>query len=181
MSSLDQIAKWNQRYREGHDDLPAPLPFLVDAVSLLPPGRALDLACGTGRHAIWLAERGWNVTAIDGSEVAIEALLGRGVPVDARVEDIEAADFRIPAGPYDLIVDTFFLHRPLFPQIREALRPGGVAVLAFHLTGSFSIQRDELDDYFKDWVRLHYHLHDEIPTVELVVLSPGINIISIDN
>jgi len=168
-----QIAKWNERYREGHDDLPVPLPFFVDHVTLLPPGRALDLACGTGRHALWLADRGWQVTAIDGSEVAIERLRERGLPtIDARIADIESPDFWIPGDGYDLIVDTFFLHRPLFSQIKAKLAPGGLAVLAFHVSGSFGIDTAELDGVFGDWTQVHFHLHSDIPTIEAAYRKP---------
>jgi tellurite methyltransferase len=164
-----QIEKWNERYRQGLDDLPVPLPFFVDVVSNLAPGRALDLACGIGRHSIWLAERGWDVTAIDGSEVAIEQLQSRGLAIQTRIEDMEAPQYQIPGGPYDLIVDTFFLHRPLIPRIIQALKPGGVAIFAFHLTGSFAVRTDELDRFFGDCERLHFVEHQEIPTVEIAI------------
>lgn len=167
-----QIEKWNERYREGLDDLPIPLSFFVDFASTLAPGRALDLACGAGRHSIWLAERGWQVDAVDGSAVAIEQLKQRGLQVRARVADIEAAEFRIEEGEYDLIVDTFFLHRPLFPMIREALRPGGWAVLAFHRTGTFGIEVPELDRLFSNWSIVQQVVYDQPPTVELIVQKP---------
>ena len=65
------LGEWNDRYRsrEEIDDHPAAV--LVDAARDLVPGRALDLACGAGRNAIWLARRGWEVVAIDGAEEAI--------------------------------------------------------------------------------------------------------------
>ena len=137
-----QIAKWNSRYAERQPgDLPAPSAPLPDAVHGLPPGRALDLACGTGRHAIWLASRGWRVDAVDGSEKAIALLLANAGRAGCRdrvatyVADLEAdpPGFTIEPSVYDLIVDCYFLHRPLFAAIREGVRPGGLFVAALHL------------------------------------------------
>ena len=137
-----QIAKWNARYA-GHEpgNLPPPSPLLPEAVSGARAGRALDLACGTGRHAIWLASRGWRVDAVDGSAAAISLLLAnaertgcRGL-IDTHVADLEAdpPEFTIEPAAYDLIVDCYFLHRPLFAAIREGVRPGGLFVAALHL------------------------------------------------
>ena len=172
--SESQIEKWNRRYREGHDDLPIPLPFVVDALSEAAPGTALDIACGTGRHAIWLAERGWRVTAIDGSEVAIGQLRERAPQVEAAVADIEAPGF-IVEGSFDVVIDTFFLHRPLFAQIRRVVKPGGLAVMAFHLTGTFAIEQTELEQFFADWTAVHKVIHSQPPTIELVVQKPRLH------
>ena len=138
-----QIAKWNARYA-GHapGNLPAPSPPLPQAVSGVRAGHALDLACGSGRHAIWLASRGWRVDAVDGSAAAISLLLANverlgchGGLIDTHVADLEAdpPEFTIEPAAYDLIVDCYFLHRPLFAAIREGLRPGGLFVAALHL------------------------------------------------
>src|SRR5207247_5889259 len=64
------IERWNERYRSG-DFERQPSPLVIEATAALAPGRALDLACGAGRNAIYLADRGWRVVAVDGS---IEAL-----------------------------------------------------------------------------------------------------------
>ena len=137
-----QIAKWNARYAAREPGaLPAPSPPLPAAVSGVSAGRALDLACGAGRHAIWLASRGWQVDAVDGSDAAIAALLanaeraGCGDRIEAHVADLEANPpmFTITQGTYNLIVDCYFLHRPLFAAIREGVRPGGLFVAALHL------------------------------------------------
>ena len=64
--------RWNRRYAETESLWsPAPNRFLVAEVESLPPGRALDLACGEGRNALWLARLGWRVTGVDFSDVAI--------------------------------------------------------------------------------------------------------------
>ena len=61
-----------QTLAEGQHVTDEPHPLLVDFASKLRPGRALDVACGPGRHAIWLAQRGWHVTAVDSSSTAID-------------------------------------------------------------------------------------------------------------
>ena len=66
------MADWDERYRRGEHATPEPHTLLVRAMETLAPGRALDLACGAGRHALFLAERGWEVIAVDASRVAIE-------------------------------------------------------------------------------------------------------------
>ena len=137
-----QIAKWNARYRRRENQAEAePLPLLAAAVAYVPPGRALDLGCGAGRHTVWLGERGWQVDAVDGAAAGIELLLARAERAGCRerirphVADLEAdpPEFAIAAGAYDLIVDSFFLHRPLFAAIRKGVRPGGLLVAALHL------------------------------------------------
>ena len=137
-----QIAKWNARYAGREPgSLPPPSPPLPEAVSGVQAGRALDLACGTGRHAVWLASRGWRVDAVDGSETAIALLLANAERAGCRdriqpcVADLEAdpPEFTIEPEAYDLIVDCYFICRQLFPAIREGVRPGGRFVAALHL------------------------------------------------
>jgi SAM-dependent methyltransferase len=121
-----------------------PSPFLVEALECIraradaksPPGRALDLACGGGRDAAYLALAGYAVEAIDILPDALERArdLARrsGVHVETIQQDLEAAPV-LPAARYDLVSVFRFLHRPLLPAIRRALVPGGFAVYeTFH-------------------------------------------------
>jgi 2-polyprenyl-3-methyl-5-hydroxy-6-metoxy-1,4-benzoquinol methylase len=109
-----------------------PAPWLVMNRTLLPPsGRALDVACGRGRHALWLARHGFATTAIDRDSSAVAALearaLDEGLPLTARAMDLEGGAAVL--GPeYDVIVVVHYLHRPLFPALIAALAPGGVLV-----------------------------------------------------
>ena len=108
-------------------------PWLERHAPLLPgAGRALDVACGRGRNALWLAARGLTVDAVDRDADAIAALqaaaLDRGLAVHARVVDLESGIPDIPAAAYDVIVVTHYLHRPLFPALVAALTPGGLLV-----------------------------------------------------
>ncbi len=115
-----------------------PTPLVIKAAQSLKPGRALDLACGAGRNALWLAERGWNVTAVDGSPTAIEVLRNRaaerGVTVDARVADLERGEYVIEPSRWDLIAMCHYLQRDLFETVQSGLVPGGVSMAIVHIT-----------------------------------------------
>lgn len=103
----------------------------------LPPGRALDLACGEGRNAVWLARRGWTVTAVDFSGVAVAKgqRLAGDLPVDWQVGDVRTHP--VTPDAYDAVV-LAYLH--LYPEDRravhrraaEALAPGGVLLVVGH-------------------------------------------------
>jgi SAM-dependent methyltransferase len=157
-------ADWEERYRiGGFNDRPAG-PLLIETCSNLTPGKAVDLACGAGRHALWLAARGWDVTAVDSSQSAIELLGQRAVSsgqrVHTKVADLEAHEFEIGEACWDLIVDHLYLQRDLFPAIKRGLVSGGIALIAVHLTGTgrpsqYSLQPGELAQYFSGWTVLH--------------------------
>jgi len=144
-STLDD---WNDRYRnrESLDDTPARL--LLEAASSLPPGRALDLACGPGRNAKWLSARGWEVVALDGAEEAIR-LVPEGI--DARVFDLEAgAALPFEDESFDLVLILFYLYRPLFAEAKRVLRKGGILVAAARTSGRFGVARGELRTFFEE-------------------------------
>ena len=132
---MDSRDRWNERYAQpGRDWLPeSPSEWLVAHSALLAGGgRALDVACGDGRNALYLAQLGYMVDAIDVSDVAIDALRtataerGLTMTIAPRVVDLEREP--LPAGPYDVIVMTNFLQRDLFEPLQEALSPGGLLV-----------------------------------------------------
>ena len=119
-----------------HDDVSdeAPAAWLVTHRALLPGGGlALDVACGRGRNAMWLAGQGFSTTGIDRDAAVVAALNVRaareGLPLRAVALDLE----RVPPPSlgddgFDVIVVTHYLHRPLFPSLLGALRPGGTLV-----------------------------------------------------
>jgi tellurite methyltransferase len=163
------MTDWDGRYSRGEHIIKEPLPLVVRVVESLPSGRALDLACGPGRHALFLAERGWQVTAVDASRVAIELLeksaRERGLHVDARVADLDRHEFKIEPAAYDLIGVFYYLQRDLFPQIREGVRAGAVVVAAIHMVDEspeahpmneeYLLQPGELRAEFSGWEIIH--------------------------
>jgi tellurite methyltransferase len=150
---------WDEHFAKGQAPQD-PSPPLPEAVAGLAPGLALDLACGAGRHALFLAGRGWRVRALDASRADIARLEEeagrRGVAhlVRAGIADLESPAFELQ-GEYDLICDFYFLHRPLFAQVRRAVRPGGLFASALHLrrgdTGRFLLEPGELRAAFQGW------------------------------
>lgn len=110
-----------------------PTRWLVDHARMLPrSGDALDIACGTGRNALWLAGRGLNTVAVDRNASAIAELreaAGRlRLPVSTEVVDLESDGWPLPVSAFDVVVVVHYLHRPLFPALKAALRPGGILV-----------------------------------------------------
>ena len=110
-----------------------PNAWLTGNRPLLPAsGDSLDLACGSGRHALWLAEQGFRVLAVDRDAAAIAALSDeasrRGLLISTEVVDLENGQPFLRSDSFDLIVVVHYLHRPLFPSIVSALRHGGVLV-----------------------------------------------------
>lgn len=114
-------------------DLGEPSTWLLETADLLPAGgRALDVACGRGRHALLLVAAGFEVTAIDRDRKALAALEARarglGLSVCTRATDLETNDPDLGSAVFELVVVFRYLHRPLFPALRRALAPGGVLV-----------------------------------------------------
>lgn len=131
---------WNRRYRGADLVWTADANrFLVAEVGSLPPGRALDLGAGEGRNAVWLAERGWAVTAVDFAQVGLEKgrelAAARGVTVDWVCADV--VEHEPEAGVYDLVV-VLYVHLPaaqrhqMLGHAGDALAPGGTLLVVGH-------------------------------------------------
>lgn len=175
MSSKD---KWEQRYREGEKLREEPSPLVVDFTRDLAPGAALDLACGPGRHALYLAERGWRVTAVDGAPTAIELLRAQSVrsnlAIDARLADLETGQFDFPIEQFDLVLACLYLQRDLIPKLKRALRSEGIVIMTALLGERATptrVVRGELDALFDDWHVLHYREGQGV--AELVAQKPS--------
>jgi SAM-dependent methyltransferase len=126
----DQM-RWDEKYRERKPDLnQGSNTILKKYLRILPKGRALDLAAGEGRNALFLAENGFEAEAVDVSPVAItrvrKSAKVRGVKVKAVVADLDT--YRIPPGHYDVILNFYFLDRHLIPRIKKGLKKGGMVV-----------------------------------------------------
>lgn len=158
------LASWEQRYRAQEEaSAPSPSSVLVEAASSLPPGRALDLACGAGRNALWLAQHGWSVTAVDGSPTAIELLRQRAgdLSIATKIADLEDPSFTIAPASYDLIAICYYLERNLFEPAKRGLVPGGILIAIALLAepgkdNSFRVEPGELPRTFDGWEILHH-------------------------
>jgi SAM-dependent methyltransferase len=157
--------KWNEKYRR--KDYPAEPSSLVQEFCGLARGTAaLDLAAGNGRNALFLANQGFTVDAVDISDVGLTLMAGRHQSVRAICVDLDT--FEIPAERYDLIVNILFLNRRLFPQIQEGLRRGGLLIFESLLEAprgndrgehcrDFYLRENELLRSFLSLRILHYH------------------------
>ncbi len=164
--------KWNSRWQEkaarGGQQTD---PWLKRVLPMLPQGTALDIACGMGRNAIYLAEQGYAVTAVDLSSVALGLVAEEAERRDLQITTLQIDlenDPVLPAGPFDLLLNFFYLHRPLLPQELSRVAPGGVAVFrTFSQVGAerfgtirpdIALQPGELLEIFSGWEVL---LHEE--------------------
>lgn len=131
--------KWDERYRAGaYGDRTQPTALLSAWIDRLPRGRALDVACGAGRNALFLAARGYAVDAVDISAVALER--GRsdaerlGLPIRWLCADLDdGPEDALPPGPYDLVVWVRFVNYSLLARIARRLAPGGHVLCEQHL------------------------------------------------
>ena len=149
-----------------HDKNRDPSRLLVDFIPALPVGRALDIACGEGRNAIYLAREGFDVDAIDISDAALEkgrAAAG-GLKINFIAADLEV--FQIPENSYDLIINFNYLQRPIVSDIRRGLKVGGYIIFETYTleqqqfgrptNPEFLLKPNELFTMFKDLHIIYY-------------------------
>ena len=153
---------WNERYATGEAGDRPPEPLVIEAIRHRRPGRALDIACGLGRNALYLAAQGWDVTAVDASRVALDLLSERaaeGLSVHPVLADLEANEFDIEPESWDLIVDCNYLQRSLFPAMQNGLVRGGLFIGVFpmeRINPAFQMRAGEGKELFAGWTLLHY-------------------------
>jgi SAM-dependent methyltransferase len=144
---VDEKSIWNTKYSEGSHASLEPDPLLVSAyeefLAQRAPGSALDVAGGVGRHAIWLAQRGWRVKLLDISEVGIglaekNAARALGPVAKEFLIATEVADLNSVRNfgreQYDLVLVFYYLQRELFPALMAALKPGGLLIYKTYTT-----------------------------------------------
>jgi 2-polyprenyl-3-methyl-5-hydroxy-6-metoxy-1,4-benzoquinol methylase len=165
-------AHWTARY-DTPSALAAPSPFVVDALARLPPplpgARALDVACGRGRHALPLARAGYAVLAVDWALPALQmvrrAARAAALDVTGLVADVTA--WPMPRQHYALVLATNFLERTLLPALRAAVARRGVLVLETFLEGhaalghptnpAYLLRHGELRALCRDWEIVQAH------------------------
>ncbi len=182
-----QAAEWDARYseRDGAMWSGRPNGRLVAEVAAVTPGRALDVGCGEGADAIWLAQRGWTVTAIDISEVAIGRAREAPQPAGVAVEWIcgDALQAPLPARSYDLVS----MQYPALPKaageaavrtLLDTVRPGGLLLAVYHDLDEEHRERMKSRGFdpadYVDVEDLSQLLGDDF-TVELFAVEPRID------
>jgi|ERR1019366_3975101 SAM-dependent methyltransferase len=121
--------------------------ILTSALEGLQPGNVLDLAAGAGRHAKWLAERGWNVTAVD--------LLNEPISGVRYIQaDLEKHEYRVAPDAWDLIVCWLYWQPDLLAEIAAGVQAGGVVALAGKTEGRFATSLANYRQAFPGWTEL---------------------------
>lgn len=154
--SIEDKKKWNKKY-ENNPIPDIPIELITNHSIKAQKGRALDIACGMGRHSKYLASIGFDVDALDISSVAIESI--QNIP-NIYPQEVDFDSYKLKINYYDLIICTFFLKRELFPQIVDALNDGGVFIyetFVYHPDNqqtpserSYLLESGELEHIFKD-------------------------------
>lgn len=165
MSETDR-ERWNQRYLEGfYADRPYPVAFLEANIETFTPGRALDIACGSGRNTRFLAQHGFSVVGIDISDYALALAQKHPSDTELNIEYIQHdLDQGLPElGQFDLITIIRYANRPLLANIDRYLRPNGYVLIELHLRydcddrplagpteQKYRMQRHEVQSLLKD-------------------------------
>ncbi len=143
--------------------------FLMENVALLPRGRVLDLAMGTGRNALYLAKIGFSVHGVDISPETVKGVLksatATGLTLEAEIADLDG-DYRIKENAWDVIICFYYLQRSLMARIKDGLRKGGILVYETFTVNqvqfgrptnpNYLLRPNELRDTFRDFRCLRY-------------------------
>lgn len=133
--SKEEKNSWDARY-SSHDYKPREKPsdLLTKWIGRLPGGKVLDLACGTGRNSLFLAEKGYEVTAIDVSQTAIKMAKNKaqekGLKISWIIADLDI--FKI-SGKYDIILSFFYVNKKMVSDIIKSLNVGGILIFVSHM------------------------------------------------
>ncbi|HLW53221.1 MAG TPA: class I SAM-dependent methyltransferase [Candidatus Angelobacter sp.] len=157
----DDKSVWNRKYAEAPEKWLEPDPFLVYAwehfLKPATPGMALDVAGGAGRHAIWLADRGWQVKVLDVSDVGLQLARHNAVKVlgeerAGKFIDAETVDLNtvtdLGRQLYDLVLVFRYLNRELFPALSSALKPGGTLIYSTYTTAQLKFGKGPTEPQF---------------------------------
>jgi SAM-dependent methyltransferase len=161
--AVEDKERWDKKYKNNHP-IPSKIAEVVEKYSLLAKGKkALDIACGTGRNAKFLASKGFQVDALDISPIALESL--KGIK-NIQIKEVDFDNYRLEEDAYDLIVCTYYLNRSLFPQIEKALKEDGLFIFETFMhhpkntkvpsNRSFLLEDGELETTFDDQYELLY-------------------------
>ncbi len=166
-------SRWDRKYAtEEFIFGTQPIRFLVENVHLLPKGRVLDLAMGEGRNGVYLATQGFDVVGLDISLKGLNKahLLAKhnNVKIETRVVDLEK--HQLKKNTYDVVLCTYYLQRNLFDQIKNALKPGGMALIETYnidylryanFSRKYLLEPNELLEIFKDFKIIRYQAYDD--------------------
>jgi len=154
--SIEDKERWDKKYK--YNPIPTKVVEVVEKYAKLATGKSvLDIACGMGRNSKFLASEGFDVHALDISDVAIKSLEGIE---NIRAEEVDFDTYTLKENAYDLIICTYYLNRELFPQIEKALKEDGLFIFQTFMhhsentkvpsNRSFLLEEGELEVTFDD-------------------------------
>jgi tellurite methyltransferase len=168
---LDDRERWDRRHADARAT-DEPSSFLKEILQSdcwsISPGKALDIATGKGRNAIFLAQRGFEVLGIDISSVALaeaqRCASEKSLAIAWQQADLEQIE--LPPLRYDLVINFNYLQRSLVPQIKTTLKPAGRVIFETYLIDQqavgdpknpdYLLAHNELLELFRDFRVLHY-------------------------
>ncbi|GJL79570.1 MAG: hypothetical protein NPINA01_25590 [Nitrospinaceae bacterium] len=173
LSKEKDKSRWDRKYdTETYIFGKTPIAFLVENLDLLPKGKTLDIAMGEGRNGVYLATKGFDVLGLDISEKGLQKAhqlaKAQNVEIETRVVDLET--HTLEKNTYDLIICTYYMQRDLFPQFKDALKPGGMALVETYnmdylkysrFNPKWLLNTNELLEIFKDFKVIRYQAFDD--------------------
>ena len=148
------MTTWDERFRTGeYPTDPDPSPVLCHYIDEFPGDRALDIATGTGRNALFLAEAGYDVDAVDksreGLQITRELAAERGIDNRLNLVQADLTTYAFPVERYDVVTISYYRALDRFPDIKEAIRPGGYLFVEHHLRSIESTPSGPSDDRYR--------------------------------
>lgn len=144
--SQDQKTQWDQRYsRPTFIFGKSPVEFLAENYHFIPfEGTVLDMGMGEGRNAVFLAQKGYKVTGVDISSVAVKKAYLLAQEFGVKIKGVVASlkDYKIAPGTYDAIICFYYVDRSLIEKMKTWLRPGGILIYEAHTLREKQAKRD---------------------------------------
>lgn len=172
---MDKIKQenWSKRYKERTEELKPPSEFLMNNIDSLQKGTVLDLACGDGSNAVFLAKQGFSVTGVDFSEEALKRLAKfsaeEGVNIETKIIDVDNKQEVLGIGKFDnIVISKFKPQTDVFKVLPQLLNDNGTILFT-----SFNFRQSEISDFSRKHTleeREFEDLSDEISLVKLETL-----------
>lgn len=174
---MDSQDKWNRKYMDKltNQTSPEPNKRLLEMALYLNGGTAIDFASGLGSNSFFLADLGYDMTAIDISDVAInyvqEEAANRGFNITAKVADLTKERTDLTSCRYDLAVMTYYLERSLFPLVKQVIKDDGYLFFEpyykqktsgnEHISNQYKLESNELLKEFRGWKILFFEENEQ--------------------
>jgi 2-polyprenyl-3-methyl-5-hydroxy-6-metoxy-1,4-benzoquinol methylase len=165
--SIDDKIKWNNKYKN-KPNLLKPREASEKLKSLIKYAKGkdvLEIACGSGRNSIYLAKNGFNITALDISDIAIETLNKQNIE-NIKTEVVDLENYTPKENSYDLIVKTNYLDKVLIPKLAQALKKDGILFIETYMQHEENEKKDSNPEYLLKKEELKSFFNDEFEIID---------------